>query len=182
MSRGQGQTAGGSAPPINRPQMARIGKRLRNLSVQFDALDLAINDLGEDRVAGPEWERAYTSGDPDDVWRTVQPITGGYEHIVQNIIELAKAAGRATGHLQGKRPRAEDAIKFLEDVGALSPAQRDLLDEHYVFRGRLSHDSPDITADDMALHAERALVELPPMVKPIRDWLAEQGITFPTTP
>lgn len=161
-----------------RTEIAGMGRRLRNLDAQLMALDLAISEISDERLDAPGWERAFTSGDPDDINRVVTPITGGYEHTVQNFVELAKAAGRVTGKLQGRRPRSEDAIAFLEKAGAISPKDKVRLDELYDFRGRISHDSPDVTADDMALHAERALVELPAMVKGIRQWLAGQGITF----
>ncbi len=178
MSRGQGQSGGNMKPAAKRAELARMGKRLRNLDAQLTALDLAISEFSDDRLDDPEWERAFTSGDPDDINRIVNPITGGYEHVVQNVVELAKAASRVTGKLQGRRPRAEDAIALLGQVSAISGPDKERLDELYVFRGRISHDSPDITADDMALYAERALAELPPMIKGIRQWLRNEGINF----
>lgn len=169
---------GGMKHGATRAEIARMGKRLRNVDTQLTALDLAISEVSDDRLDGPEWERAFVSGDPHDINGVVNPIVGGYEHVVQNMIELAKAASRVTGKLEGRRPRAEDAIAFLGQAGAISPRDKERLDQLYVFRGRVSHESPDITADDVALHAERALVELPPMIKSIRRWLADQDIEF----
>jgi uncharacterized protein YutE (UPF0331/DUF86 family) len=155
-----------------------MGRRLRNLDSQLTALAVAIEDFSADRLAAPEWEQAFVSGNPDDINGIVNPVMGGYEHIVQNVIELAKAAGRTTAQLAGRRPRAEDIIEMLRRVGAISAPDKVRLDDLYLFRGRLSHDSPDITAEEMAAYAERILAEIPPMVSGIRKWLATEGISF----
>lgn len=164
-------------PGAQREQIARIGKRLRNIDAQLLALDIAIDDFGDERLSDLGWERAFASGNPDDINR-VSPVMSGYEHVVQNVVELGKAASRVTGRVQERRPRAEDAIAALHDAGAISKRGRERLDDLYLFRGRISHDSPDITADEVAAYAERALSEVPRMVAGIRRWLADEGISF----
>lgn len=152
-------------------------RRVRNIAGGLQALDLAMYEFGEDRLADPEWQRAFESGDPDDINKII-PVMSGYEHVIQNVIELAKAAGRVTGDLPGRRPRAEIAIEMLQTVSAVSKTDRARLDDLYVFRGRVSHESPDIGADEMARYAERALSEIPPMITGIRRWLAAEGLSF----
>lgn len=164
-------------PGEKRAEIARIGDRLRNLDAQLLALEIAINNFGPRGLQEPEWQKAYASGDPDDLLR-VNAIMGTFEHIVQNVVAIAKAGGRITGRLDQRRPRSQEAIEMLEGVGALSGAGRERLNDLFLFRGRVSHGSPDVRADEMARYAERALTEVPPMITGMRAWLEREGINL----
>jgi hypothetical protein len=167
---------GRGAPP-RKVEISRIGRRLRNIDQQLEALDLAISEFSPNRLEDPTWVDAFTSGDPRDINRIMQ-VMGGYEHVVQNLVEVAKSAGRVTGRADRRRPPANEAIALMDSVGALPKRARERLDDHYVFRGRLSHTSPDVGPEEVADYAERALTEIPAMVGAIRRWLESEGVSF----
>ena len=160
-----------------RDEISRIGKRLRNIAQFLDALELAIAAFGPDRLAGAEFADAFGSGDPDDINRVV-PVMSDYEHTIQDVVEAGRGALRITGRIEGRRPRAEDVIDRLAEVGAITKKAGARLHEHYVFRGRLSHNSPDVSADELALYTERALAEVPAMATGIRRWAEGEGVSF----
>jgi len=64
----------------------------------------------------------------------------------------------------------------LVTVGAIPNRDRARLLDLYRFRLRIRDHSPDIGAADMALHAERALRELPPVITGTRRWLASRDL------
>jgi len=164
-------------PGEERSETARIGDRLRNLDAQLLALEVAIENFGRDGLQGPAWLKAYSSGDPDDLLR-VNAIMGTFEHIVQNVVAIAKAGGRITGQLEQRRPRSQESIEMLERVGALSSAGRERLNDLFLFRSRVSHGSPDVKADEMARYAERVIAEVPPKITGVRAWLEHEGINL----
>lgn len=164
-------------PAARKDEISRIGRRLRNADQFLEALELAISEFGDDRLSGDEWEDAFSSGDPDGINRT-GAVMNDYEHIVQDVVEAGKGALRVTDHVDRRRPRADEVIDQLAELGALSKRAAERLHDHCTFRGRVSHSSPDVSADELADYAERALQEVPGMLKGLRDWLASEGVTF----
>ena len=152
-----------------------MSRRLRNMAAQREALRRSVEDFGDKGLSEPNWETVFSSPDPDDVNLTMQ-VVGCYEHLVGNLAELARGGARMTGLADGRRPRAEECFTALEQDGVFTSRQRATLDQLYVFCGRLGHASPNVAADEVALHVKIALRQVPTLTKALVAWLAERGI------
>jgi hypothetical protein len=161
-------------------ELLRLAHRLRNMRAQRRALELAIARFGDDFDPNA-WEATFTSGNPDDVNRALQ-VTGGYEHLVNNLVELLKAGARSSGIVSGRRPRAEDCLDAIGEDGGLSKDQVDLLGRLYLVRGRLGHASLDVTAGEVREHVLLLLGSLPALIRNTVAWLKGHGMDLEAAP
>lgn len=102
-------------------------------------------------------------------------VVGGYEHLVNNLVELLRAGARLAGLVQGRRPRAEDCLDAIHANGGLTGPQVELLGRLYLVRGRLGHASPDVTAEEVRAHVLLLVEHLPRLTRSSVDWLKRHG-------
>lgn len=158
----------------SRPELLRIARRLRNASGHYRALQVAVGQFGED-FDQAAWRQSFESDEADQINRVMQ-VTGDFEHLTNNLIEVLKAGARNADLVEGRRPRAEGAIDAIHRDGGLSARQVELLGRLYIMRGRLQHASPDVRAEEVRGYVLLLLDRFPKLFRDIIDWLAKHGL------
>ncbi|MEJ7797860.1 MAG: hypothetical protein WKF42_05110 [Solirubrobacteraceae bacterium] len=170
-------TAAGGTPED--ADVARIRRRLARMSPQTKALRLALaryrDDGGEFDLG--RWEAAFTATDPQ-VINEVLGVTGGYEGLVNHLMEMLHAGASLAGLpvARQRRPQAPMLIAAARTDGCFSEHQADVLTKLNRTRNRLQHNSPGVPADEVHQRLELLLKTLPGLLRSYVTWIEGHGL------
>jgi hypothetical protein len=177
LSSSAGKPSGPALTPGQvKAESARLAKRLQSLNRHLAGLELAIAEFDGDLDPG-EWQRAFGSGDPEQLNRCVT-VTGGFSALINGYVEMLKAAARLVGLTEGRKARTETALELIVADNGLRETQSDLIQELYVLEGRMQHVSPDVNAAELRDAILQLRDSLPSLVKDTVHWLSGHGVTF----
>jgi hypothetical protein len=149
------------------------------MPAQQAALKLTIERFEDDsgRFDRGLWRNAFESNEPEAIAH-VWEVTGGYQALVNHLIEMLQVGARLAGLpvSKGGRPVVPDLVGAIRDDGGFSRNRADVLIELYRLRNGLQHQSPDILADDVHDEIETLLKTLPGLLKAFVAWLESRGV------
>lgn len=182
MSRPRGDSRAAGPGPARRrsPDEARVLARLKRLAPQQRALQLALEPFSDDalRFDLKQWERAFISDDPKDIYH-VFGVTGAYQALVNHLVEMLHVGARLVGlkivrtDEKVSAPRLIDAVK--ED-GGLTANQAEVLRRLYRTRNDLQHESLDAQADEVYDDIVLLQKTLARFAKSYVAWVESQGV------
>jgi uncharacterized protein YutE (UPF0331/DUF86 family) len=155
----------------------RMAARLARLPAQRRALHVAMSQFGDDFDLDA-WEQAFTSADEEAI-NAVYTVTGGYQALINNTIELVKTGTKLVGvEPVSGMPGASGLIEAVQRDGGISRQQATTFIELYRTRNRLQHASLNIDADEVHRQVRLLRKHLPKFIKSFTDWLASRGVTL----
>jgi uncharacterized protein YutE (UPF0331/DUF86 family) len=154
-----------------------IRARLRRVAIDHRALKVAIDQHFGPDLEPTAWSAAIDSDDPADV-NLVAPVVGGFERIVNGLVEAARSGLAASGiRRPGRTPETvRSDLEAVRDDGGLTSALCDLLVGLSRTRNQLQHAYIDVRADD-ARSAVRGLIRnLPALTRALNDWFKRYDV------
>ncbi len=179
MAHGEGTGEQAAAKPrtmtaaARRVEIARASDRIRNIQGQREALKEAVGQFGTDFDA-EVWENTMNSQDSHDMFQ-INAVRGGYDSLVMNLTELIKTATQLTGAYSGK-PRVETALDVAVTEKALTRKQADLIERQFKMRSRITHASPDVTAEEFREHIIELQNNIARLSKRIVEWYKRHDV------
>jgi len=159
---------------------SRIRQRLIRMTAQRRALQLALARFADEegRFELVLWTEAFESSEPATINHVVE-VTGGYQMLVNHLVEALRTGAKLTGLEVGRRGKAAsgpELITAVRDDGGFTSNQAEVLTELYRARNRLQHASPDIEADEVHQQVTLLLKTLPRLVRSFVTWMALHGV------
>lgn len=153
-----------------------IELRVERLPAQEEALRQALEPYGE-RFSVARWSADFESGDPDAINR-VHPVTGGFESIVNNLVEAAGAACKLVGipPVTGKRSGLQGSVEALRREGCFTATQASFLEQAYTTTSLLRHISPTVDGETLRHEIRQLLAHHRDIVRAFVTWLEKRGI------
>jgi uncharacterized protein YutE (UPF0331/DUF86 family) len=153
----------------------RIERHLERMPLERDALLLAMRQFGVD-FDRDAWRTAYEAFSAEEHNRVVQ-VTSNLRALVDNAVELARAAATLTGlRPAGRRPSTNADIEALRTDGALSGEQTYELVQLKELCDRMRHEYVYVDAEDVYRAVRSVLKLLPGFTASYVQWLAEYGV------
>ena len=173
-----GPTASGRPP--DDADVARIRQRLSRMSPQTKALRLALARYADDHGTFDLslWEEAFTSDDPRAINHVLE-VTGGYEGLVNHLMEMLHTGAALVGTpaaQRGRRTPAPDLIAAVTADGCFRANQADALMRLNRTRNRLQHNSPGVAADEVHQRLELLLKVMPRLLSSYVAWMQRRGV------
>ncbi len=157
-------------------EIDRAARRLISMNAQRKALELALRpfDPGFDFGA---WTETFESFDPDDL-NKINTVVAAYDSMVMNLTEVIKTGTHLTGLWPKGKPRVESALQTVVTDGGLTQKQADLIERLFVMRGRVSHASPDVRADEFRAHIIELQTSITALSTSVLSWLKRYDVDF----
>lgn len=157
--------------------LSSIDLRMDRLPAQTEALTRALEPY-DGRLAGSRWAADFDSADVDAINR-VHPVTGGFESIVNNLVEAASAGCKLVGvaPASSKRSGLQNYVEALHREGCFSRRQADLLDQAYTMTSLLRHVSPSVDAEELWNEIQLLLRHEKAIVRAFVTWLEGEGVS-----
>lgn len=141
----------------------RSGSRFRDDASSFDA------EL---------WSGAFTSDRPQTI-NEVLEVTGGYEGLVNHLMEMLQAGASLVGLAvtrQRHKPSGPELIAAATNEGCFTENQAKALNNLNRTRNRLRHSSPGVLADEVHERTELLLKAMPRLLSSYVRWMEARGI------
>jgi hypothetical protein len=149
---------------------------MERLPAQEAALRKALEVYG-DGFGRAAWNADFDSGDVDAINR-VHPITGGFESIINNLVEATSAAAKLVGvpPASGQRSGMQNSLEALRKERCFNASQADFLNQAYTMTSLLRHASPTADADTLREQVQLLLQHNLGVVKALITWLQEHDV------
>jgi hypothetical protein len=150
------------------------------MTAQRRALQLAVARFADEEgnFELGRWTEAFESSEPATINHVIE-VTGGYQILVNHLVEALRTGAELAGLEVGDRKRAlsgPDLITAVRDDGGFTSHQAVALTELYRARNRLQHASPDIEADEVHEQVTLVLKTLPRLVRSFVTWMSRHEV------
>lgn len=171
----RGPSPGGSGRSPS-ADVARIRQRLARMAPQNKALRLALSRYRDDAGSfdAELWSGAFTSDRPQTI-NEVLEVTGGYEGLVNHLMEMLQAGASLVGLAvtrQRHKPSGPELIAAATNEGCFTENQAKALNN----LNRLQHSSPGVPADEVHERIELLLKAMPRLLSSYVRWMEGRGI------
>jgi len=155
-------------------EIDRAARRLISMNAQRKALELALGPFDPDFDLGA-WTKTFESFEPDDL-NEINTVVAAYDSVVMNLTEVIKTGTQLAGPWPKGKPRVESALRTAVADGGLTQKQADLIERLFVMRGRVSHASPDVRADEFREHIIELRTSIAALSTSVLGWLKRHGV------
>ncbi|MDQ3677326.1 MAG: hypothetical protein M3401_11075 [Actinomycetota bacterium] len=157
-------------------EVDRTARRLISINAQRKALELALEPFDPDFDSNA-WAETFESLNPGDL-NKINTVVAAYDSVVMNLTEVIKTGTRLAGLWSKGQPRVESALQVVVTDGGLTRKQADLIERLFVMRGRVSHASPDVRADELREHVIELQTSIMALSTSVLGWLRRHDINF----
>lgn len=163
-------------PDRRRALMHSIDIRFERIPAQEGALRKVLEVYGED-FSRAAWNADFDSNDADAINR-VHAVAGGFESIVNNLVEASSAAAKLIGipPVTGQRSAMQNSLEALRQQGCFNAGQATFLNQAYTMTSLLRHASPRVDGDDLREQVQLLLRHNIDVVKALSAWLEKHDV------